>query len=131
MLVADDDEDTRVLLMEILEEEGYEVIGASTGREAANILENLTRATWSLDAIDLILTDVRMPEMNGEELLTLLRTAKWPVPVVMMTAYVDDALRARAHAFGTPLLEKPFSLDSMKRAVRSEMLRIRPQHSQH
>jgi CheY-like chemotaxis protein len=126
VLVADDDEDTRALVSATLGDEGYDVVTASTGREASRILENLSMIAWSLDVIDLVLADVRMPEMTGEELVALLRKARWPVPVVLMTAYADDAMREHARAFDVVLLEKPLSPRRLKETVRSEMLRIGP-----
>ena len=126
VLLVDDDPSFRELVGEALEHAGYEVVPACTGREAMNVLENLSLATWSLDAVDLVLTDESMPDVTGSQLVALLRTARWPVPVVMMTAYASAALRESARAMGIPLLEKPFTIEEMKSTVRTELLRIRP-----
>jgi CheY-like chemotaxis protein len=126
VLVVEDDVDLRELLRDSLEEAGYDVVPARTGREAINMLEAISIAKWSLDAVDLVLTDLHVPEVTGAELIRLLRTARWPVPVVMMTAYASAPVRESTRAMGVPLLEKPFTLEQMKTTVRSELLRIRP-----
>jgi two-component system cell cycle sensor histidine kinase/response regulator CckA len=125
-LVVEDDEDLRELLRDALEEAGYAVVAACTGREAMNVLEKLSLATWSTGAVDLVLTDLYVPEVTGAELVRLLRTARWPVPVVLMTAYASTVLRESTRAMGIPLLEKPFTLEEMRTTVRAELLRIRP-----
>lgn len=126
VLVVEDDVDLRDLVRDALELAGYEVLTTRTGREAMNLLEYVSLQTWSLDAVDLVLTDLNVPEVTGTELVTLLRSARWPVPVVLMTAYASAIVREATRAMGVPLLEKPFSLDQMNTVVRSELLRIRP-----
>jgi DNA-binding response OmpR family regulator len=126
VIVAEDDPNLRNLVSNTLTVEGYDVLGAASGREAAEILENATRIAWSTEAIDLVIADVRMPQMTGLALLEMLRVAGWPIPFVLMTAFPDDEIRTLASVYDVPLLEKPFTLDELRRVVRAELVRIRP-----
>ncbi len=73
-----------------------------------------------------MLTELYMPDVTGAELVSLLRGARWPVPVVLMTANPSMGIRESTRAMGVSLLEKPFTLEQMKTTVRSELVRIRP-----
>jgi CheY-like chemotaxis protein len=123
VLVADDDPTVRVLVSTTLHASGYDVIGAATGREAAGILDGVT---LRFSGIDLVLADVRMPGLGGFALLEHLCSAHRRVPVVLMTAFPDPHLRARAASYDVPLLEKPFTLERLRKTVRDELLRIHP-----
>jgi two-component system response regulator VanR len=110
VLVVDDEPDTRVLIWDILSEEGYEVHLCSGGEQA---LERLERRSF-----DLILADIKMPGMDGMELLTRARAKAPNTRVIMMTAYasIDTAIQAiREQAFD--YLVKPFDLDDFRQRV--------------
>ncbi len=126
VLLVENDTELRELLREALEHASFEVVAVCTGREAMLALENLSLASWSLDAVDLVLTELYMPDVTGAELIALLRGARWPVPVVLMTTNATPVIRESTRAMGVPLLEKPFTLEQMKTTVRCELLRIRP-----
>jgi len=81
ILVADDEVMMRNLILKILESEGYQIAMASTGSEALEMLK--------AEKFDLLLTDVRMPGMNGFDLLKAVKT-EWPdMAVIVMTGYGD------------------------------------------
>jgi two-component system NtrC family response regulator len=106
LLVVDDEEPQRLMLAGILERAGFEVVAAADGRRA---LERL-RA----DAFDLMLTDQRMPEMDGLELLDRSHRLQPRLAVVLMTAYgtvstAVDALKRGAADY----LTKPFERDEL------------------
>jgi two-component system response regulator HydG len=84
ILIVDDDQHMTHTLADILSVAGYETVQASSGPEA---LEKI-RA----EAFDCILTDVKMPGMNGVEMHRLLRQTQPGLPVVLMTAYAADEL---------------------------------------
>ena len=112
ILIVEDDFDIREALEQILQEEGYEVRGASNGSEA------LATAT-SGPAPRLILLDLMMPVMNGwqfrSEQLKDARLAA--VPVLIISA--DPDLQSKAAALGVAgLLKKPISLDDLLSAVK-------------
>jgi DNA-binding response OmpR family regulator len=101
ILVVDDEEMLRKLLFKILDKEGYNVLLASSGREALDIL--------SRERVDLIVTDVKMPEMDGFELLKKVKEKYPRIGVIVMTAFGDaytvrDALLLGADEYIT----KPF-----------------------
>jgi two-component system NtrC family response regulator len=106
ILVVDDEASQRELLAGFLAKQGYEVVAAASGTEA---LQRLQRETF-----DLILTDHRMPQMSGLDLLKAAREVNPEVPVVVMTAYgsVEQAVAAmKAGAYD--YLGKPIDLDDL------------------
>ncbi|MCZ6795338.1 MAG: sigma-54 dependent transcriptional regulator [Planctomycetota bacterium] len=112
ILVADDEQSMRDLLRMLLETEGYRVLTATNGREAREVfLENC-------DDIDLIIQDLKMPEVNGTELLEFFKERSPQVPVVIITAFSSwdnavDAMRLGAYDY----IRKPFDTDSIRLVV--------------
>ena len=106
ILVVDDEPNYLIILEELLEDEGFEVLTATNGNEALEVAEKAD--------INLIVTDMQMPEMNGVELLFESKK-RWPaIPVIMVTAFgeVDKAVSAmQAGAFN--FLSKPFKNDEL------------------
>ena len=88
ILVAEDESLLRKILTGLFEAEGYRVVAAATGREA---LER-----FGAEPVDLVVTDIRMPEIEGLELLDRLKRVDPEVPVVIMTAFssVESAVAA-------------------------------------
>jgi len=81
ILIAEDDAAMRELLEEILSDEGFETIAAANGKLA------LEKVVDEKETIDLVLTDVQMPELKGDELLAKVRQARAETPVVVITAF--------------------------------------------
>lgn len=121
ILVVDDEQRMRELLHKVLLRAGYEVAQAPCGREALT----LTRQ----QAFDLVLTDIRMPEMDGMALLAALRAETPETTVVMMTAFgtVDSAVEAMKQG-AYHYISKPFQLDEVlivvQRAIEEKQLRL-------
>ena len=110
VLIVDDDESVRVTTAAILEQEGYEVATASDGREA---LEMAARSHY-----DLVLTDLRMEDMDGMTLLHELQTRHPNVVTIVLTGYASiessiDALRQGVYDY----LVKPCMVEDLKRTV--------------
>jgi len=108
---VDDDPDTRSLMLDILEAETYEVLACSSGEEAV--------ATLYREPFDVVLSDIRMPNITGIDLLLHVRQNGLDVEVILMTAYasVETAVQAlRGQAFD--YLIKPFSLTELRTCVR-------------
>lgn len=105
ILLVDDEESLRVTLAANLELEGYEVVEAGSGEAALELAERET--------FDVVLSDIRMPGMNGVELFRALR-ARWPtVPCVLMSAFSLEDLVASALSEGVfTLLPKPFDIQA-------------------
>jgi DNA-binding NtrC family response regulator len=115
-LIAEDNEDMRDLIQEVLEDAGYETIAASNGRQALAHIEKEN------EVIDLVITDVRMPEMTGDELLAKVRELRAETPVIVITAFgsVEQAVEmVKAGAY--QYLTKPFDNRDILRLVEEAM----------
>ena len=106
ILVAEDEKLLRESLVELLQQEGYEVAQAAHGKEAYELALNRP--------FDLVLTDLRMPEMDGMELLRHLRQLAPQTPVVILTAFgtVESAVAAMREGASDYLL-KPVQFDDV------------------
>lgn len=110
LLVVDDEDDARIFLSSLLLSEGYRVASFQDGLEA---LRYLARARP-----DLVITDVRMPGLDGLELLEKIREAAPGTPVLAWSAYADwRLLRDTLVRGGVELLSKPASNEAILRAV--------------
>lgn len=106
ILIAEDERVLRESLAELLAEEGYEVLQAANGREVQQLILS--------EPVDLVLTDIRMPEMDGMTLLGYLKQAMAETPVILITAYgtVQSAVAAmRAGAYD--YLLKPIQFEDL------------------
>ncbi|MGE0320808.1 MAG: sigma-54-dependent transcriptional regulator [Polyangiaceae bacterium] len=120
ILVVDDEANARTALAELLKEEGYSVETAADGFKALSKFEE--------GHPDLVLTDLKMPGMDGVELLQKVRHADPDVEVVVMTAFgaVDTAVQAMRSG-ATDYLTKPLNMDELvlvlERALERRRLR--------
>jgi len=101
VLIVDDEKNYPPILSAVLEEEGFETLTAGSGREALDILKH--------SDVDLVLTDMKMPSMNGIDLLEYIKAEDSELPVIMMTAHgtVDKAVEAMQKGAYSYVL-KPF-----------------------
>jgi len=107
ILVVEDDEIALDVLIQALEMLGYGAIGAVNGRHALEMLAQ--------NSVDLVLTDIYMPEMNGLELLRKMRENKNGLPVILITGYdADEARKDAVTHHAAALLLKPFRLVQLK-----------------
>lgn len=116
ILVVDDDPDTCALIVDILQEDGYQAVFCLNGEQA---LEALRRQRY-----DLVLADIKMPRISGIDLLLYVRRMALETEVILMTAYasVKTAVQAlRGEAFD--YLIKPFSLDEFRQCVYQALIR--------
>lgn len=81
VLIVDDERGMRDFLKILLEKEGHKVITANKGSKALEIIENKT--------IELVVSDIRMPELSGIELLEIIKE-KTELPVIMITAFASQ-----------------------------------------
>lgn len=111
VLVAEDDDDMRALLVQALRQHGYDVLEAENGMEVLGQLHLDTATTDKGSPADVIVTDVRMPGLTGMEILEGLRAARWRTSVIIISGYADDDIVAEAQRLGvSAILTKPFSL---------------------
>ena len=110
ILIVDDERQMRLAMGETLRRAGYDTSEASSGKEAA--------ALFAAGGFDLVVSDIRMPEMDGITLLSHLKAAGADVPVVMVTAFgtIEDAVEAMKRGAADYLL-KPFSPDYLEEVV--------------
>lgn len=112
ILLVDDEEPVRALLKRGLEMDGHAVVTAEDGGDG------LDRLTEAGGAFDLMLTDIRMPIMDGIALALAARRDHPDLTILLMTGYADQRERARGlDAIVFDVLTKPFSLDEMRAAV--------------
>ncbi|MBT5868054.1 MAG: sigma-54-dependent Fis family transcriptional regulator [Nitrospinaceae bacterium] len=113
ILIVDDESEMRVALETTLQREDYQLVCAEDGKQALDELEN--------QDFDLVLTDVRMPKLNGLELLRAIKESSPKTPVVMMTAYgtIDNAVEAmKEGAFDYLIKGSGFSADVLVSTVK-------------
>src|ERR1700739_123465 len=113
ILIADDDKATRVLLRRVMEREGYKVVAAETGTEAVRLCQSV--------AIDLILLDYIMPELDGVDACAQIRALDRykATPILMITSLDDDASIQRALVCGaSDYITKPILLPVLRQRVR-------------
>jgi CheY-like chemotaxis protein len=113
ILLVEDEEQVRDILKRILEEQGYQVLSASTGEEALSMSLDLERD------IKLMITDVVMPQMSGRELAERVLALRPTLPVLFMSGYTDDAIVRHGLLDETlNFIQKPFDSPTMARKVR-------------
>ncbi len=111
VLVVDDETKMRRLLEIMLRQMGYEVLQAGDGRQALEILQE--------QVVDLIITDLRMPELDGIGLLRQLRARNNDISVIVVTAYgtVESAVEAMKYG-ACDYIVRPFELEAVEAAVK-------------
>ncbi len=113
VLLVEDERVVRNLALRVLENHGYQVIVASSGGQA------LVLAEKHQAKIDLLLTDVVMPAMNGRELHTRLVATRQDIKVLYMSGYTENVIAHHGVLDeGTKLIAKPFSIKSLLNTVR-------------
>ena len=114
VVVAEDDDGVRELTFDILQKHGYRVITASNTGELFQALHDYD------GSVDMLLTDVIMPGMNGRELFEKLKSSYPELKVIFMSGYTDDVI---AHhgilEEGMHFIQKPFSINLLTDKVRS------------
>jgi two-component system, cell cycle sensor histidine kinase and response regulator CckA len=113
IFVVEDRDDVRGLVAGMLELESYRVM------EFPDAAEALHRAQSRLDPIDLLLTDIAMPDLNGLDLAERLRQSHPETKVLFTSGYADEVLAARGQkTLGAAFLAKPFTADALTAKVR-------------
>lgn len=104
VLIVDDNEHVRKLLLDFVSSNGYEVITACNGREALDILED--------KSFSLLITDLNMPEMDGIELVVKIRNIDISLPIIGMSS--DDKESEFLRAGTDYFLSKPFRIHHLE-----------------
>lgn len=111
VLVVDDDASVLFASKRILTKHGYTVLEAPSGEEALQI------ARESKEKIDVVLTDVRMPGMDGQSLASKLRDLQPGMRIIYMSGYTDGRLEHELPSPGRSFINKPFTIEQLTRAV--------------
>lgn len=116
VLVIEDEATIRMLLLEVLKEAGYRVLGAADGAAGLGILEAAGR-------VDLLVTDVGLPGgMNGRQVADAARTMRPELKVLFITGYADKAAIGNGMLPpGMNVMTKPFDVDDLTRKIRAMM----------
>ena len=112
VLVVEDDPSVRLIVLEVLEELGYEAIEAVDAQAALPVLQSNRR-------IDLLVTDVGLPGMNGRQLAEVARQSRPDLRVLFITGYAQNAaVRSGFLAKGMEMVTKPFAVDALATKIR-------------
>lgn len=122
ILLVEDDDEMRSLLARALRRDGHRVVEAKDGEEALDWL-GLSLFDGSLERIpSLIVSDIRLPNFTGIELLEGLLCATEAIPTILITGFPDAQIRADAEELGAEcVMEKPFDLDELRAAVHTAL----------
>jgi DNA-binding NtrC family response regulator len=112
VLVAEDDEEMRSLIVSALRCDGWDVFEARDGTQLRSVL--LTTRT---QPIDLVVSDIRMPGSSGLQILEWLRDRGDATPVIVMTGFGDAWIRDTVEHLDAIFFDKPFELDDLRTAV--------------
>jgi CheY-like chemotaxis protein len=108
VLLVDDDPGVRFALTEVLRDRGFQVVGASSGSQALALLSG----------VDVVVTDLSMPGMDGLELVSHIAAYAPRLPVILLTAHGSEHLVRIASSRGARgCLSKPFDIDDLARVI--------------
>lgn len=111
ILIVDDQFGIRILLNEVLQKEGYETFQAANGIQALEIVDN--------HSPDLVLLDMKIPGMDGIEILKRMKEKNENIRVIIMTAYGELDMIQKAKDLGALThFAKPFDIDDIRRTVK-------------
>lgn len=115
ILIAEDEESLRRFVARALVMDGHDIVEAADGAEALELLE--------ADAFDLLLSDIRMPVMDGIALATATADLSPAMPILLMTGYAEQRERAEPlMRIVVDVVEKPFTLPQIKQAVADALM---------
>ena len=115
ILVCEDDDQLRTVVELMLDGEGYRVLLAARPEQALEL------AAENEDSIDVLVTDLSLPQMSGTELADRLKNSAPEMEVLVLSGHPPDAVHGRRHAY----LQKPFSDTSLLQTIR---LLLEPHH---
>jgi len=106
LLIAEDEDVMRSMLVDYLEDVGYTILEAENGAVAWEM--------WSNNKCDLLITDINMPNLNGIELLKKIKATDRAFPVIVVTGVTTESLKKEAITYGADtLLAKPFKMKEL------------------
>ncbi|MEO6599441.1 MAG: response regulator [Polyangiaceae bacterium] len=121
ILLAEDDASLRELIADALGIDGHRVVQVATGGALISAVNRILVCGEHEGRLDLVISDVRMPEVTGIEALRVLRDAELGVPIILITAFSDLWTRKEAARYGARLIDKPLELRVLRHAVQEEL----------
>jgi DNA-binding response OmpR family regulator len=116
ILVAEDDRNIAKLIKEIIERKGNSAAVAIDGEQAFQLYSSIK--------FDLIITDLKMPKIDGMNLVKMVREKNPNIPIIIITAYGSEKNRALAESLGvTKILSKPCSILEITQAIETSLSR--------
>lgn len=109
ILVVEDDAIVRMLIVDVLEELEFSVVEAADAEEALELVRNTDQV------IDLMMTDVGLPQMDGKQLATKVRVLRPALPILFASGYAENI----DVPTGMQVIAKPFSIDQLRDKVKS------------
>ena len=109
LLVVEDDDIVRMLIVDVLEELEYQTLEAASGETALAILQDRSKT------IDLMMTDVGLPDIDGKELAMQARALRPDLPILFASGYAENI----EVPDGMHVIGKPFSIDQLRDKVKS------------
>ncbi|GAB7387869.1 sporulation initiation phosphotransferase Spo0F [Bacillaceae bacterium] len=114
VLVVDDQYGIRVLLHEVFGKEGYETYQAANGKQALEIVQK--------ENPDLVILDMKIPGMDGLEILKKIKKVNADIKVIMMTAYGElDMIKEATELGALTHFTKPFDIDELREVVNRQL----------
>ncbi|HUJ13260.1 MAG TPA: response regulator [Thermoanaerobaculia bacterium] len=111
VLLVEDEEMLRKVVATTLRLDGFTVVEAGEGARGLEILKSDT-------PIDVLLTDIRMPGMNGYELATESISLRPSMPVMFMTGYAEEQMPDAIRGMAIPMIRKPFNFATLGQSIR-------------
>jgi PAS domain S-box-containing protein len=115
ILLVEDESDVRMLMRMLLEEHGYTIVEASNGKEALLLSQHLD------GPIDLVITDVVMPELGGPAMYAELQKNRPKTPVIFVSGYTDREVSTKDLSEHAALLHKPFTPEILMQKIREQL----------
>lgn len=116
VLVVEDEVAVRAGIRRLLEQEGYGVLEAENGAAALQLLERS-----DAEAVSLVLTDLRMPVMDGRQLAAALARRRPSLPIVFMSGFTAQLMDLRLVSPHLAFLAKPFRNDDLLAAIKGQL----------
>ncbi|NQX80272.1 MAG: response regulator [Hyphomicrobiaceae bacterium] len=117
VLIVEDEDAVRIFATEALRRQGYEVLQACNGLEALEVLKD------SEHQVDLVVSDVKMPEMDGPTLYKKLRETNPTIKFVFVSGYTDDAFSTKLESDADyTFMQKPYTLSEIAEVVKEKLL---------
>jgi DNA-binding response OmpR family regulator len=115
ILLVEDDDPVRELIGRALRANGFDVVAASSGEEALDLEHHRH--------VDVLLSDVMLPNQNGFEVANQIHARSPRIPIVFMSGYYDEAVAEAAHLdINSTILQKPFAMADLLEHLRAALI---------